>query len=487
VSLFAQFRVGRGAAVVGLACAALCSATASASAAEIAGNPLRIFMDGYGRLQVQFADATTGELAPADEQLAQSSGMTFDLYTADGDSGSACGPYGNPVMPVSGPTAVTGDGSAADPFELSTTYTCQAFASELDITQTFDYVNGDAAFVASYVVTNPGAAPVAFRAISHGDFSGGGSGAGVGFVDEQSPRAVGFFNDAEGSDGGFDELSSTPWSSFYEAGPIPTATFPPEDELFGPGLPDTVDQTLEANPRVGVAFDQYRSFGLAPAASASFDVGWFFDRYDGLALSPATDTKTAGGTELVTATSLDRGVPVDGGVVRYTVAGANPSSGVVQTGADGTATISWTGAKAGTDTLTAFLDADDTGTFDPDNDTQATTTVSWTAAPAPAPTPAPPVSTPPPPAAPTPTPAGPALAKAKPKAVVHCVVPSLKGRTTAAARRLLDTAHCALGTVAKPGHARGSLVVASQQPAAASVHAAGAKVRIRLKVAPARR
>jgi hypothetical protein len=467
-------------AAAALAGPVLCSATASA--AEIAGDPLNISMDGGGNLQVWFTGAAHGELWPGDAGLATGSGMTFGVYDAGGDV-ETCGPYGSPVYPLSGPTAVTGDGSEANPFEMSTTYVCGFSSAPLDITQTFDYVNGDTDFLASYAVSNPGVAAVDFRAISVGSFAAGGSSMGQGFLDQTAPLSVGFFNDAQGSDGGFEEAPSTPWSSFLERGQDAPSALSPYPDLSGPALPDTVDADFLEDPLVDVEFDQYRSIGLAPGATTTFEVGWFFDQYEGLSLSPATDTKTAGGVEDVTATSLDDGQPVDGGLVRYTVAGANQASGVVQTAADGTATISWTGANPGPDTLTAYLDTDDTGAFDQTDDTQATATVDWTARPAPA---APPAPTPPPSPAPAQAPSATAPTPVKSKAVVRCVVPTLKGRTTAQARRLLAAAHCALGSVTRPRHVAGSLVVAAERPTARSVHAAGTKVTIRLERRPSR-
>ena len=56
--------------------------------------------------------------------------------------------------------------------------------------------------------------------------------------------------------------------------------------------------------------------------------------------------------------------PTPGAAVRYAIAGANPGSGAVTTGADGTAAITWAGANVGTDTLTAFTDANGNGVRD---------------------------------------------------------------------------------------------------------------------------
>jgi hypothetical protein len=50
-----------------------------------------------------------------------------------------------------------------------------------------------------------------------------------------------------------------------------------------------------------------------------------------------------------------------------------------------------------------------------------------------------------------------------PGAVAHCIVPSLKGHSLKAARRLLRHAHCTLGKVERPRHRGGALVVIRQR------------------------
>jgi hypothetical protein len=65
-------------------------------------------------------------------------------------------------------------------------------------------------------------------------------------------------------------------------------------------------------------------------------------------------------------------------------------------------------------------------------------------------------------------------------ASAQCLVPGLKGKSLAKARKALAAAHCSLGRVARPKGARGSLVVRSSSPAAGSSLAAGAKVGVRL-------
>ena len=65
--------------------------------------------------------------------------------------------------------------------------------------------------------------------------------------------------------------------------------------------------------------------------------------------------------------------------VRYAIDGANPGSGAVTTGADGTAAITWAGANLGTDTLTAFDDGNGNGVRDA-GEPQQTVTVRVDAA-----------------------------------------------------------------------------------------------------------
>jgi protocatechuate 3,4-dioxygenase beta subunit len=83
-------------------------------------------------------------------------------------------------------------------------------------------------------------------------------------------------------------------------------------------------------------------------------------------LEPATDTNRAGEEHCVTATVRDAfGNTVDSGVrVFFTVSGANSRSGTELTDANGQVEFCYTGMNAGTDTIRAVADANDTGTED---------------------------------------------------------------------------------------------------------------------------
>ncbi len=66
-----------------------------------------------------------------------------------------------------------------------------------------------------------------------------------------------------------------------------------------------------------------------------------------------------------------------GATVRYTVSGANSTSGTLTTDANGNATITYTGSNAGTDTVTAYVDVNNNSAQD-SGEPSATATVGWT-------------------------------------------------------------------------------------------------------------
>jgi hypothetical protein len=176
------------------------------------------------------------------------------------------------------------------------------------------------------------------------------------------------------------------WDSYEEAD---WASFPLMHASNPGGLSDSVDPGL-VDDWIGVAFDQYAVVGLPAGDSTTVKVTWVFGAYAGLTLGANPDSLQTGGTVTVTATSLAQGRPLVGAPVRYTVTGANPSSGTAVIGPTGTTQFNLTGANAGTDTVTAFADANNNSAFDPDTETQRSVTVAWTSAPPPPPPPPPP-------------------------------------------------------------------------------------------------
>ena len=126
-----------------------------------------------------------------------------------------------------------------------------------------------------------------------------------------------------------------------------------------PGFNNTVDATRTGN---GAGMGAQWNLGsLASPATRRGDLA--LQPHEPARRSPLPSAaQTAGQTVQVPVTARNNdGGPDAGLAVRYTITGVNPGSGAVTTGADGTAVISWLGAKVGTDTLTAFVDRDGNG------------------------------------------------------------------------------------------------------------------------------
>ena len=113
-----------------------------------------------------------------------------------------------------------------------------------------------------------------------------------------------------------------------------------------------------------------------------------------LTLTPESATSATGAAHSLTATLTDSGgTPVPGAQIAFAVAGANPAGGRGTTDTSGRAGFTYTGPNAGDDTITACLDADNSGTCDPGEVTD-TATKRWETPPPPPPPP--PVTIPPP-------------------------------------------------------------------------------------------
>jgi Bacterial Ig-like domain (group 1) len=96
-----------------------------------------------------------------------------------------------------------------------------------------------------------------------------------------------------------------------------------------------------------------------------------------LTLAPKTETDNVFTTASETATVKDaNGNPVPGVVVRFTVTGANPTSGSQTTDQFGQATFSYTGQNTGVDTIKAFADTNNNGSQDA-GEPSDTATKTW--------------------------------------------------------------------------------------------------------------
>jgi PASTA domain len=72
------------------------------------------------------------------------------------------------------------------------------------------------------------------------------------------------------------------------------------------------------------------------------------------------------------------------------------------------------------------------------------------------------------------------IVRLRPALLNTCVVPNLKGKTLAQAKRLLGRTDCRLGKVGERSPHRRTPVVVGQRPAAKSAHPRGTKVSVRL-------
>jgi hypothetical protein len=95
-----------------------------------------------------------------------------------------------------------------------------------------------------------------------------------------------------------------------------------------------------------------------------------------LDLTPATATNPVGTEHTVTATLTDDTTPVADATISFTVSGANETSGTAATNASGQASFAYTGTNAGTDTISACYEQNETAPCE----ALATATKTWTAA-----------------------------------------------------------------------------------------------------------
>ena len=100
--------------------------------------------------------------------------------------------------------------------------------------------------------------------------------------------------------------------------------------------------------------------------SASVKKTWVPGPAAKIVLEPAAATNTTGQQHCVTATVTDAfGNPIANAAVVFSVTGANPRAATVKTtDASGKATFCYTGANAGQDVITAFVDTDKDNTKD---------------------------------------------------------------------------------------------------------------------------
>jgi hypothetical protein len=363
------------------ACAALCAwAAAPAGAATVGtipGSPLTINADDNGQLQVTFNGSSTGEFYPP---ASQSANAGFNLAIArPAEAFAVFGFQGSAFQSLAAPT-LTGDGSAGNPWSLSTSYATDMPGTNLAtvVNETVTYVNGTTDVGVHYTVVYQGdlAGPVNVRAYEGADLYVSGNDQGQGFFDAGPPRQVGGVNQAQGSSGRL--VEATPWSHYQEGAFGDVFSVMAAAGTFN----DATDPTLLDNG-VGVQWD---GTSLATQGSSqTFQTTWRFRRFTPLTLTLTAQAYQQGQTATVNVAARNSdGGPDPGRTIRYTIGGANPGLGAVTTGADGNAAITWTGTSPGVDTLTAYTDLNNNGAPDAGEPLQSTT-VTWSPAPPPAP------------------------------------------------------------------------------------------------------
>ena len=187
----------------------------------IHGSPLNIYANDGGQLQVAFDGSATGEfsppaLAPANAGLnvavaaRRQPNRAFTVY----------GFLGAPFTPTSaaGP-AVTGDGSAANPWTLTTDYRARRSRGATDRRRRehVSYVNGTTDVSVQYSVVNLSAttSTCTCRLYEAADLFVAGDDSGAGFLDPGPPRQVGGVNQAAGGSARLVE-QTPPWSHYQE-------------------------------------------------------------------------------------------------------------------------------------------------------------------------------------------------------------------------------------------------------------------------------
>jgi Bacterial Ig-like domain (group 1) len=177
------------------------------------------------------------------------------------------------------------------------------------------------------------------------------------------------------SAGGEDDGSCTNGALITVGGTGDSATNPPPlaPPTSDPAVPD--DELYDLRPFLTVGDTSMTVFTLNPSNDDNVFIANFFLRNvfveppppANLVLTPESETNAIGDEHCVTATVTDAaGDPTPGITVQFSVSGANITSGSAVTDADGVATFCYTGTNAlpGSDTITAFADADDDGVND---------------------------------------------------------------------------------------------------------------------------
>jgi hypothetical protein len=295
------------------------------------------------------------------------------------DFGFRGAPFTQPTAPT-----VTGDGSAANPWTLTTNYRADTPTANQDvvIAESITYVNGTTDVKVQYAVVNlSDGATLNVRLYAAGNLFVAGDDSGAGFLEPGPPRALGAINRAAG--GSARLVEQTPaWSHAQEGRAADVFAVIPNPNLAAQGFNDTIEPGF-VDDGAGAQWN-FPTVTTDLNAAPIVTMLWRFKRFAPLQLAAVSSSRATGQLATVTVSAQSDGAPAAGAAVRYAITGANPGSGSLSTGPDGTAAITWAGANVGTDTLTAFIDGNGNGVLDAGEPQQAVT-VAWTPPPPPVP------------------------------------------------------------------------------------------------------
>jgi hypothetical protein len=351
-----------------LALAALAATSAPAATTALGGSPLNVYVGDMGQLQA-FRDGQLNGIFYRPSSPEGDAGFfiaDLDSATVYGFDGNA-GPFGLTAYTIGTQSGPTGNGTAADPRKLVTTYTVPGMYS---VTQTTTYVNGSQQFRIRWDVTAL-LATRHFKALAAADFYFEGSDRGTGIFTQGPPRFIGGTNADTGNSGGFEEVTSGSTWSAYQAlayGNDPTEVWG-KVEAAASSPAQSFDNTVvgeQVDNAGGVEWDQYAVTGVPAGQMKSFELVARNAVPSALQITPTNAGSPQGVPVSFQVTAVDtNGQPYAGRTIRYQITGANPGSGQATVGADGNAVITDPGTNAGADTVVAFLDFNNNGVREP--------------------------------------------------------------------------------------------------------------------------
>ncbi|MDX6702909.1 MAG: hypothetical protein QOF26_3135 [Baekduia sp.] len=369
-------------------------------ATQLPGAPLTVFVGSQGQLQghregddsniffrptnqlgdagffLAFPDGTTPTA-----QNAKLKGKAFGFDGGAGPSAANNGTSGLQQYLPRGTPALAGNGSAASPYTLVTTYAVpdQTLAADdpskdlVLVTQTTSYVSGNQTFNVRWNVTNKTLLPLPFKALAAADFYFEGSDVGTGIFTQGPPRFVGGTNADSGRSGGFVEVgapsASLPWSH-YQA--LRFASGDGNDvwskvEHSADSVAASYDDTVVGEPvdnAGAVEWDQPLGAPLAPGATATYELLVRTALPAALQFDQTNAGAPQGVPITLTVTAKDTADnPFTGKTLRYDITGVNAATGKTSVidGA-GHATVTDPGIFAGADTIIAYVDLNGNGT-----------------------------------------------------------------------------------------------------------------------------